>query len=102
MPDAVPDRTFVPDRSLATLAGAAGGVAADAATLAEWGYRLYGGRILPPVRAVELATEVAPDWSCLGRSSNSEFSGARSYERNILNLANDEIVSVRLARVAPT
>jgi len=62
LPDAVPDGMFVPDRSLASLAGAAGGIAADAATLAGWGYRLYGGRILPPARAVELATEVAPDY----------------------------------------
>lgn len=62
LPDAVADGMFVPDRSLATVAGAAGGIAADAATLAGWGYRLYGGRILPPVRAVELATEVAPDY----------------------------------------
>ncbi|HYN73068.1 MAG TPA: serine hydrolase domain-containing protein [Nakamurella sp.] len=62
LPDAVPDGIFVPDRSLATAAGAAGGIAADAATLAGWGYRLYGGRILPSARTVELATEVAPDY----------------------------------------
>jgi len=62
LPDAVPDGLFVPDRSLATVAGAAGGIAADAATLAGWGYLLYGGRILPPARTVELATEVAPDY----------------------------------------
>ena len=62
LPDAVPDGMFVPDRSLATAASAAGGIAADAATLAGWGYRLYGGRILPSARTVELATEVAPDY----------------------------------------
>jgi D-alanyl-D-alanine carboxypeptidase len=60
LPDAVPDGTFLPDRALASAAGAAGGIAADAATLAGWGYRLYGGQVLPPVRTVELATEVAP------------------------------------------
>ena len=62
LPDAVPDGTFLPDRALASAAGAAGGIAADAATLAGWGYRLYGGQILPPARTVELATEVAPGY----------------------------------------
>ena len=47
---------------MASAAGAAGGIAADAATLARWGYRLYGGQVLPPARTVELATEVAPGY----------------------------------------
>jgi D-alanyl-D-alanine carboxypeptidase len=61
-PDAVPDGAFLPNRAWASAAGAAGGIAADAPTLADWGYRLYGGRILPPTRTVELATEVAPGY----------------------------------------
>lgn len=56
---AVPDGLFLPNRALASAAGAAGGIAADAPTLATWGYRLYGGLILPPERTVELATPVA-------------------------------------------
>jgi len=59
---AVPDGLFLPNRALATAAGAAGGIAADAPTLASWGYRLYGGLILPPDRTVELGTPVAPDY----------------------------------------
>ena len=39
-----------------------GGGAADAPTLATWGYQLYGGLILPPDRTVELTTPVAPDY----------------------------------------
>ena len=62
LPDAVPDGTYLPDRALASAAFAAGGIAADAATLAGWGYRLYGGQVLPPARTVELATEVAPNY----------------------------------------
>ena len=62
LPDAIPDGTFLPDRAVASAAGAAGGIAADAATLARWGYQLYGGQILPPARTVELATEVAPGY----------------------------------------
>jgi len=62
LPDAIPDGTFLPDRAVASAAGAAGGIAADAATLARWGYRLYGGQILPPSPTVELATEVAPGY----------------------------------------
>lgn len=59
---AVPDGLFVPNRALASAAGAAGGIAADAPTLANWGYRLYGGLILPPDRTVELSTPIAPDY----------------------------------------
>jgi D-alanyl-D-alanine carboxypeptidase len=59
---AVPDGLFLPNRALATAAGAAGGIAADAPTLASWGYRLYGGLILPPDRTVELSTPVGPGY----------------------------------------
>lgn len=37
---------YLPFRSWATWAGAAGGIAADAPTTARWGYQLYGGHIL--------------------------------------------------------
>lgn len=63
-----------------------------------------GCQYLSGVNDLEIvtSTEVAPDWSCLGRSSNSNFSGARSYERKILNLANDEIVSDAVVRLCET
>lgn len=56
--DVAPDGAYLADRALASAFGAAGGIAADAPTLATWGYRLYGGLILPPDRTVELTTPV--------------------------------------------
>jgi D-alanyl-D-alanine carboxypeptidase len=45
----VPGSTpFLPNRALATAAGAAGGMAADAESVARWGYLLYGGLVLEP------------------------------------------------------
>jgi D-alanyl-D-alanine carboxypeptidase len=45
----VPGSTpFLPNRALATAAGAAGGMAADAESVARWGYLLYGGLLLGP------------------------------------------------------
>jgi D-alanyl-D-alanine carboxypeptidase len=39
---------YLPCRSVASLGNdSASGVAADASTLATWGYQLYGGRVLP-------------------------------------------------------
>jgi CubicO group peptidase (beta-lactamase class C family) len=43
---ALPDGSYLPNRAWATALGAAGGIAADAPTLATWGYQLYGGHIL--------------------------------------------------------
>ena len=57
-----PDGQFLPNRSWASVAGAAGGITADAATLARWGYRLYGGQILPAAPTVDLTTPVAPGY----------------------------------------
>lgn len=42
-----PPDGYLPCRALATAGGAAGGMAADAPTLARWGYQLYGSRLLP-------------------------------------------------------
>ncbi|HEY3561987.1 MAG TPA: serine hydrolase domain-containing protein [Kribbella sp.] len=38
---------YLPCRAFASLAAAPGGLAADAPTVARWGYQLYGGRVLP-------------------------------------------------------
>jgi D-alanyl-D-alanine carboxypeptidase len=45
-PCGVPDG-YVPCRALASATAAFGGLAADAPTVARWGYQLYGGRVLP-------------------------------------------------------
>ncbi|MFC0624666.1 serine hydrolase domain-containing protein [Kribbella deserti] len=42
----IPDG-FIPCRSVASSSAAAGSMAADAATVARWGYQLYGARVLP-------------------------------------------------------
>jgi D-alanyl-D-alanine carboxypeptidase len=39
---------YLPTRAWASSTTAAGGIAADAASVARWGYELYGGRLLPP------------------------------------------------------
>ena len=57
-----PDGQFLPNRAWASPAGAAGGIAADAATLAHWGYRLYGGQILDARATVDMATPVDPGY----------------------------------------
>jgi D-alanyl-D-alanine carboxypeptidase len=51
-----PDGRYLPTRAAASAAGAAGGIAADAATLARWGYDLYGARLLPPEQVRQLTT----------------------------------------------
>jgi D-alanyl-D-alanine carboxypeptidase len=48
-PAAVHGRTrYLPNRALASGTWAAGGMASDAASLADWGYRLYGGQVVSP------------------------------------------------------
>ena len=54
-----PDGTYLPNRAWATALGAAGGIAADAPTLAAWGYQLYGGHILNSGTTRQMATPVA-------------------------------------------
>ena len=51
-----------PTGRMASVAGAAGGIATDAATLARWGYRLYGGQVLDAAATVDLTTPVAPGY----------------------------------------
>ncbi|RZU12005.1 D-alanyl-D-alanine carboxypeptidase [Kribbella rubisoli] len=43
-----PPDGYLPCRAFASAAAAYGGLAADAPTVARWGYQLYGGRVLPP------------------------------------------------------
>jgi D-alanyl-D-alanine carboxypeptidase len=40
------DGPYLPSRGMASSAGAAGGIAADALTLARWGHLLYGGAVI--------------------------------------------------------
>ncbi len=45
---------YLPCRAFASLAAASAGLAADAPTVARWGYQLYGGRVLPPDLVAEM------------------------------------------------
>jgi CubicO group peptidase (beta-lactamase class C family) len=38
---------YIPCRAMASLSAATAGLAADAPTVARWGYQLYGGRVVP-------------------------------------------------------
>jgi D-alanyl-D-alanine carboxypeptidase len=55
-----PPDGYLPCRALATVGGAAGGMAADAPTLARWGYQLYGSRLLPAETVHAMMTQESP------------------------------------------
>jgi D-alanyl-D-alanine carboxypeptidase len=49
---------YLPSRSAARVgADSISGIAADAATVARWGYQLYGGRLLPPGSVAAMTSE---------------------------------------------
>ena len=54
------DGPWLPSRSVATSASAAGAMAADAPTLARWGYLLYGGRVIDASLVTQM-TDVPED-----------------------------------------
>jgi D-alanyl-D-alanine carboxypeptidase len=56
---------LLPCRAMATAAGAAGGVAADAPSLAKWGWLLYGGGVLNP-SSLAAMTAIGPEGYGLG------------------------------------
>lgn len=60
--DLVPDGHFLPNRAIASAGGPATGIAADAAALARWGYRLYGGLVLSPEGTTEMRTPVTDQY----------------------------------------
>jgi D-alanyl-D-alanine carboxypeptidase len=69
-PEGIPvdvDGPYLPSRALASGAGAAGGIAADAPTLALWGHRLYGGAVIGTSLVQQMtAPEDDDDWYGLG------------------------------------
>ena len=48
---------YLPCRSLASAAFAAGAIASDAPTVARWGYDLYGSRLLPEITVAHMIAE---------------------------------------------
>jgi D-alanyl-D-alanine carboxypeptidase len=62
---------YLPSKAAASTGNGAAGMAADAPTLARWGYLLYGGRVLEPAA---LAPMMKPNWSSdLGYGFGSTF-----------------------------
>ena len=61
-PQLRPDGRFLPNRAAASSAGAVGGIAADAPTLARWGYELYGGHLLTPEAVQQMTTPCLEDY----------------------------------------
>jgi CubicO group peptidase (beta-lactamase class C family) len=52
---------YLPSRAGASAAGAAGGMAGDAPSVARWAYLLYGGHVLPPSLVAEMTEGEGPD-----------------------------------------
>ena len=57
---AASDGPYLPTRAIATLINAAGGMAADAPSIARWTYLLYGGYVINPGLVGEMTT-AGPD-----------------------------------------
>ena len=64
------DGPFLPFRALATGFGAAGGVAGDVESVAQWGYELYGSRVLRPESVEEMTDFQDGDGYGLGTLDN--------------------------------
>lgn len=54
LPQGQTGRPYLPFRSLVSLIAASHGVAGDAASVARWGYALYGGQVLTPKSVAQL------------------------------------------------
>ena len=59
---------WMPSRAMASVAGSAGGIAADAPTVARWGSLLYGGHVIdsPLVEQMTAGLQADSDWYGLG------------------------------------
>jgi CubicO group peptidase (beta-lactamase class C family) len=60
------DGQYVPNRAVSSSVTSAGGIAADAPSLALWGYRLYGGLILSAQEVRQMASPLAGSGYGLG------------------------------------
>lgn len=78
LPTVDADGPWLPSRSVASAAGAAGGMAADAPSLARWGYMLYGGRVIDPLLVAQMTEGGPEDWYGLG-TERVTADGAQAY-----------------------
>ena len=52
---------YLPTRAVGSVSAGAGSIAADALTVARWGYQLYGGQVLPPTLTRAMTTRQSVD-----------------------------------------
>ena len=69
------DASWLPSRSLVSGAGAAGGIAADAETLATWGLELYTGQVLAADLVEQMTTPPPEGWYGLGTEVGDDPDG---------------------------
>ena len=75
------DGPWLPSRSMASAAGPAGGIAADAPSIARWGYLLYGGHVIDSALVEEMIQGEAVDRGRLVRPGHRALEGGRSADR---------------------
>ena len=75
-------RPYLPFRSFATAIAASHGVAGDAASVARWGYALYGGQLLRPDSVGQLTDFDQPDGKHYGMAT-IDFTGRNWDQFNI-------------------
>ena len=74
MPVVDPDGPWLPSRSMETLGMGAGGIAADAPSMARWGYLLYGGQVIDSSLVQQMTAGGPDDWYGLGTQRITEGS----------------------------
>lgn len=75
LPEGQTGRPYVPFRSFVSAISASHGVAGDAASVAQWGYALYGGQILKPESVAQLTDFDYPDGARYGIAT-IDFTGS--------------------------
>ena len=74
LPNGQTGRPYLPFRSFVSAIAASHGVAGDAASVATWGYDLYGGQILKPASVAQLIDFDYPDGRRFGMAT-IDFTG---------------------------
>ena len=75
IPEGQSGRPYLPFRSFVSAISASHGVAGDAASVAQWGYDLYGGQILKPDSVAQLTDFDYPDGARYGIAT-IDFTGS--------------------------
>jgi D-alanyl-D-alanine carboxypeptidase len=111
-PRLVPTGRYLPGRAIAGFAGSAGGMTADADSVAQWGYLLFGARVLPAETVAKMLPVLGTTESQYGlgvmglrstTSSDIDYVGHRgevvAYE-SVLVMVRDEPVSIAVMLTA--